>query len=106
MALLSALGTYKTDLGRNNADHHSTQWRSFEHGPRNCIAQGLVLTELRVVLALTARNFDIKPAYDEHDQLHPRKGLRAYRGERVYQIEEGAAHPVDKYPCRIHLRKV
>ena len=56
------------------------------------------------MLALTVRDFDIKPAYEEYDQLHPRKGLRTYRGERVFQIEEGAKHPVDKYPCRVFLR--
>ena len=80
------------------------QWRSFEHGPRNCMAQGLVMTELRVVLAMVVRQFEFKPAYEEWDRLHPSVGLRVYRGERVYQIEEGAAHPVDKYPCRVYER--
>lgn len=79
-------------------------WRSFEHGPRNCIAQGLVMIELSVVLAMVARQFDLQPAYEEWDRLHPRKGLMTYRGERAYQVEEGAAHPVDKYPCRVSLR--
>lgn len=79
-------------------------WRSFEHGPRNCIAQELVMTELSVVLAMITREFDFRPAYDEWDRLNPRKGLKTYRGERVYQIEEGAAHPVDKYPCRVTVR--
>lgn len=81
-------------------------WRSFEHGPRNCIAQGLVMTEMALVLAMVAREFDIQPAYDEWDRLHPRKGPKTYRGERAYQIEEGAAHPVNKYPCRVSLRNI
>ncbi|KAL9623917.1 MAG: hypothetical protein Q9160_001909 [Pyrenula sp. 1 TL-2023] len=76
-------------------------WRPFEHGPRNCPAQGLVMTELAVVLAMIAREFNFQPSYDEWDRLHPRKGLRTYRGERAYQIEEGAAHPVDKTPLVI-----
>ena len=80
-------------------------WRPFEHGPRNCIAQGLAMTEIRVVLVLIAREFDFKPAYDEWDSLHPKKGVQTYRGERVYQIEEGAAHPADHYPCRVSLRE-
>jgi cytochrome P450 len=80
-------------------------WRPFEHGPRNCIAQSLVMTELRVILACIVRQFDFKPAYDEWDRLHPRKGLKTYRGERVYQVEEGAAHPVEHYPCRVSLIK-
>ena len=81
-------------------------WRPFEHGPRNCVAQSVVMTELRVVLACIVRQFDFKPAYDEWDAIHPRKGLKTYRGERVYQMEEGAAHPVEHYPCRVSLRKV
>ena len=80
-------------------------WRAFEHGPRNCMAQGLVMMELRVVLVIITREFDFQPSYAEWDQLHPGKGLKTYRGERAYQIEEGAAHPVDKYPCRVILRK-
>ncbi|PQE04870.1 cytochrome P450 protein [Rutstroemia sp. NJR-2017a BBW] len=78
-------------------------WRPFEHGPRNCIAQGLVMTELRVVLSCIIREFDFKNAYDEWDQLHPSKGLKTYRGERAYQVEEGAAHPVEHYPCRVKM---
>ena len=79
-------------------------WRPFEHGPRNCVAQSLVLTELRIVLACVVRRFRIQPAYEEWDALHPRKGLKEFRGERVYQIEEGAAHPVERYPCRVSFR--
>lgn len=76
-------------------------YRAFEIGPRNCVAQGFVMTELRVILACIVRRYDFKPAYDEWDRLHRTKGLQTYRGERVYQIEEGAAHPVNHYPCRI-----
>ena len=80
-------------------------YRAFEIGPRNCVAQGFVMTELRVILACLVRQFDFKPAYDEWDRLHPRPGLRTYRGERVYQTEEGAAHPVEHYPCRVSIRE-
>lgn len=79
-------------------------WRAFEHGPRNCIAQDLVMTQMSVVLAMVAREFDFHPAYEEWDRLNPSKGLKTYRGERAYQIEEGAAHPADKYPCRVSVR--
>ena len=75
-------------------------YRAFEIGPRNCVAQGFVMTELRVILALLVRSFDFAPAYEEWDRLHSSRG-GTYRGERAYQIEEGAAHPVDKYPCRV-----
>ena len=82
-------------------------WRAFEVGPRNCIAQGLVMMELKVVLALLARQFEVRDAYAEWDRLHPRKEWeveRTYRGERAYQMEEAAAHPVEHYPCRVFFR--
>ena len=81
-------------------------WRAFEHGPRNCIAQGMVMLELKMVLAMTIRQFDVKPAYEEWDRLHPGKGIKEVDGQRVYQIDEGAAHPADHFPCRVSLREV
>jgi cytochrome P450 len=78
-------------------------WRPFESGPRNCIAQALVLTELRIMLACLVRTFDITPAYDEYDEKHPRKGIQTYEGERAYLIERGAAHPTAGYPCRVAM---
>jgi cytochrome P450 len=80
-------------------------WRSFEVGPRNCIAQAMVLIELRVVLACLVRTFDVTPAYGEWDEKRGATGNRHVRGERVYQIERGAADPVGGYPCRITLAK-
>ncbi|EQB53508.1 hypothetical protein CGLO_06756 [Colletotrichum gloeosporioides Cg-14] len=40
-------------------------WRPFERGPRACIGQEMALTEIKMVCAMTAREFDFKPAYDE-----------------------------------------
>lgn len=80
-------------------------FQAFEIGPRNCFAQGLVMTELRVILICIVRQYDFRPAYDEWDRLHRTQGLKTYRGEPVYQIEEGAAHPVDHYPCRVSIRE-
>ncbi|KAI9885080.1 MAG: Nucleolar protein 58 [Watsoniomyces obsoletus] len=80
-------------------------WRPFEYGPRNCIGQGLVMVEMRVVLVMIAREIDFVPAYDEWDRLHPKSGPRVYRGDRAYQIEQGAAHPADHYPCRVFISK-
>lgn len=80
-------------------------WRPFERGPRNCIGQALVMVELEVVLVMIAREFEFKPAYDEWDVIHQKKGLRVFRGDRAYQIEAGAAHPSDHYPCRVSLNK-
>lgn len=80
-------------------------YRAFEVGPRNCFAQGYAMTGLRVLLACIVRQFDFTPAYDEWDRMHPSKSLRTYRGERAYQIEEGAAHPVNHFPCRVFVRE-
>ncbi|KAJ8062538.1 hypothetical protein OCU04_009066 [Sclerotinia nivalis] len=78
-------------------------WRPFENGPRNCIAQGLVMLELRVVLAHVVREFQFADAYEEFDRLNPREGLNNYHGERAYLIEEGASHLVDHFPCRVSV---
>jgi hypothetical protein len=61
------------------------------------------MIELRVILACLVREFEVEPAYDEWDAAHPKKGIKLYRGERAYQVEQGAAHPVNGYPCRIKL---
>jgi cytochrome P450 len=81
-------------------------WRPFEHGPRNCIGQGLVLMELKIVLALTVREFDVRDAYEEFDAPRGQKGtqIKDVEGERAYQIEQGGAHPADRFPCRVSLR--
>lgn len=78
-------------------------WRPFELGPRNCIAQALVLVELRVILACLVRSFEVQPAYEEWDAKHLVKGTKLYRGERAYQIEAGAAHPAAGYPCYVTI---
>ena len=81
-------------------------WRPFEFGPRNCIGQTLVTMDLRTVLAMTVREFDIRAAYQEWDQLHPSGGaVKTVRGERAYQIEKGGAHPADGFPCRVSFRE-
>ena len=80
-------------------------WRPFEYGPRNCIGQGLVMLELRIVLALTIREFDVEAAFDEWDRVHSVVGNKKVHGERAYQIEKGGAHPSDRFPCRVFLRR-
>jgi cytochrome P450 len=78
-------------------------YRPFEFGPRNCIGQELAMLELKIVLAMTAREFDIRSVYDEWDRLHPTQGLKTLNGDRAYQILSGAAHPSDGLPCRVSL---
>lgn len=81
-------------------------WRAFEYGPRNCIGQTLALLELRIALLMTAREFEIKPVYEEWDAGRPDLGVKVVNGVRAYQAEKGGggAHPADGLPCRILLR--
>ncbi|MCJ1312291.1 hypothetical protein MMC25_005965 [Agyrium rufum] len=73
-------------------------WRPFEHGPRNCIAQELAITEMKVVMVMTARELEIKVVYEEWDALHPSRGPKSVAGERAYQVISGG--PSDGLPCR------
>ncbi|KAL9039021.1 MAG: hypothetical protein Q9214_005047, partial [Letrouitia sp. 1 TL-2023] len=51
-------------------------WRAFEHGPRNCIGQDLVMVQLSVLLAMVAREFEFRDCYEEWDSLNFRKGTK------------------------------
>ncbi|KAJ2988278.1 hypothetical protein NUW58_g4064 [Xylaria curta] len=75
-------------------------WRAFEWGQRSCIGQTLAQMELKVALVMTARMFDITPAYKEWDAFHPKEGVRMVHGNRAYQSEMGGggAHPSDGFP--------
>ncbi|KAI1198749.1 cytochrome protein [Nemania serpens] len=80
-------------------------WRPFEHGPRNCLGQTLAMLDIKITLVLTAREFDIRHAFDEWDQVNPTSSVKHVNGERAYQTQSGGAHPADGYPCRISVRK-
>lgn len=75
-------------------------YRPFEAGPRNCIGQELVSIEIRLVLALTVREFDVEDAY-------PADGP-TFMGERAYSTEMpesvATAHAKDQMPVRIRAR--
>lgn len=78
-------------------------WRAFEHGPRNCIGQELAVLEVRLILALTVREFTVESAYDEWDRKEGTKGPKTVNGDRAYQILLGAAHPNDGFPCKVSV---
>ncbi|PVI05779.1 cytochrome protein [Periconia macrospinosa] len=80
-------------------------WRPFEHGPRDCIGQALVMTTMKVSLAMLARSFDVMPAYEEWDRLHGISPQKLYDGERAYLSGQSGAHPADGMPCRVSFRK-
>ena len=74
-------------------------WRPFSHGPRNCIGQELAMIEMKVIMVLTARRFDVGLAYVELDRAKGTRGIKAVYGERGYQIQR--AQPSDNLPCRV-----
>ena len=76
-------------------------WRPFEWGPRNCIGQELALMELKIVMVMTLREFNIMAAYDEWDVMKGRKGLRTVNKERAYQVLKGTTRPADGFPCTV-----
>lgn len=76
-------------------------FRSFELGPRNCIGQELAQLELRAILALTIREFDIQSVWNEDDPEW--FGDKAYQGNIPGEI---AAHPKMYMPVRVSKRVV
>ncbi|KAL8745381.1 MAG: hypothetical protein Q9190_002460 [Brigantiaea leucoxantha] len=77
-------------------------WRPFEWGPRACIGQELALTELKIVLAMTVREFDVSDAYMDWDkQSGGRKEVKQVHGERAYQIQLGSGRASDGFPARV-----
>ncbi|KAH7007795.1 cytochrome P450 [Macrophomina phaseolina] len=82
-------------------------FRPFEHGARNCIGQTLAMLELKIVLALTVREFDVVPAYEEWEKLYPSGGkIKTAFGDRAYGVADtsGGSHAVHKYPCHVKVR--
>ncbi|KAF2098474.1 cytochrome P450 [Rhizodiscina lignyota] len=71
-------------------------WRPFERGPRNCIGGEFGTLELKVVMALTLRDFDFVPAYA--------KDAPTVDGEVCYQMLFGSAKPKSGVPGRVVCR--
>ncbi|OTA91288.1 hypothetical protein M434DRAFT_76457 [Hypoxylon sp. CO27-5] len=75
-------------------------WRPFEMGPRNCIGQELVSVEVRLILALTVREFEVEEAFPED--------VEPWMGDKAYQISNpelvATAHIKDGLPARVKSR--
>ncbi|KAG6991150.1 hypothetical protein G7Y79_00056g090310 [Physcia stellaris] len=74
-------------------------WRPFEHGPRNCIGQELAMIEMKVILVMTVRQFELTLAYEKLDKLSGRRGIKTVHGERGYQVQR--AQPSDDLPVQV-----
>ena len=85
----------------------------FSRGSRNCIGQELALLELKVILALTLRSFDIKAAYEDLALLkedgsgwpNDDSGIQTVWGDEAYQVMVGSAKPREGMPARVRTRK-
>jgi cytochrome P450 len=74
-------------------------WRPFSHGPRNCIGQELAVLEMKVIMVMTARRFDIQLAYEDLDRAEGTERIKTVHGERGYQIQR--AQPSNDLPCHV-----
>ncbi|KAF4451202.1 sterigmatocystin biosynthesis [Fusarium albosuccineum] len=83
-----------------NTDVYKNAYRPFELGPRACIGQGLAMTEMRMLLAMTVRELEIIPAYDEKDPV-----VMARKAYQAYMPGELTAHPSKGMPATVRLRK-
>lgn len=75
-------------------------FRPFELGPRNCIGQELAQLEMRAILAMTLREFDIESAYPDD--------APTFLGEKAYQIMlpgQITGHVKEGFPIRVKARK-
>lgn len=85
-------------------------WRAFEHGPRNCIGQELAMIEIKVIMALTLRSFDVSSVYEElDDSAKTGNGSKltctnSVEGDMAYQVLLGSAKPVKGMPARVKRR--
>lgn len=76
-------------------------FRPFEFGPRNCIGQELAMLEIKLVMVMTIREFDIRATFEEWEAVNGRKGPNMVNGEIAYQSLEGTNRPRDGFPCRV-----
>jgi cytochrome P450 len=96
-------------LPENASSLPEAHYRPFERGTRSCIGQELAMIEARIALALVARKFDFKPAFDALEMLakdgskyaeNPkwRQGKQDLKGEVAYPVLIGSSKPREGMP--------
>ncbi|KAK5653952.1 hypothetical protein OQA88_7877 [Cercophora sp. LCS_1] len=70
-------------------------FRPFETGPRGCIGQELAMMEMKMVLALTVREFDVESVFE---------GDREVWGDKAWQVGFVTGHARDGMPVRVRRR--
>lgn len=82
-------------------------WRPFEYGPRTCLRKEMAMIELRIMVCMMARSFEIRAVYEDLDAAVDGKGngaeektpLQLVDRERAYQVGKGEATGI--LPCRV-----
>jgi cytochrome P450 len=75
-------------------------FRPFELGPRACIGQELAVMEIKMILAMTVREFEIESCFPRPGE----PGAREILGHTVYQVGHMTGHPKDGMPVRVRVR--
>jgi cytochrome P450 len=81
-------------------------WRLFQFDLRNCVEQTLVILNVKTMLIMTIREFDIHFVYEEWDQVHSKKKIKTVNEERAYQISSEEAHSTNEFSCKISLKEL
>ena len=112
---------------RNFQEVTKDAWRPFQKGPRACIGQELAVLDIKVIMVMTLRDFDIKAEYEEWDRslgrekpgemLDGKRGMfgkvqvqllqsnaNLLKGQRAYQQLKATAKPADGMPVRVTRR--
>lgn len=91
----------------NFQDIPKDAFRPFEKGPRDCIGQQLAMLEMKIILAMTLREWDFVEDYVAWDTRLGRAkpgdildGRRGMFGMRAYQQLVATAKPIDGLPGR------
>lgn len=64
------------------------------------------MVEIKLILVLTIREFDIKDAYEEFDMVRGNAKGRNVNGQRAYMMLRGGGHPADYYPCKVNFAQM
>ena len=104
---------FKPERFFDSAGYNKDAWIPFSKGTRNCIGQGLAEMEVKIILAMTVRYFQITSAYAEVEKLRgdgsgypsDNSGIQTMFGDEAYQVQVGSAKPREGMPVRVSLRK-
>ncbi|RSL49511.1 hypothetical protein CEP51_015480 [Fusarium floridanum] len=79
-------------------------WRAFAAGPRNCMGQHLAMVEIKLIMAMVVRCFDIDCTWDEWDRSR-QADPPTVGGDRYYQVGRyGPPRVKEGMPVHVKMR--